>query len=559
VDKDSLITETPGLKEVLGNIEAARAYVEKNESVKIVVVVSGSEADTVNFKDRLDKVKCRIFNRDGSTLVLSFQEKIGKKTREGNFLGTLLAYHSLKKAAQEAGIKYRDLVTLVGMVFGRGERMSPITQANRCSKPSIRVTPANVELKGKRIAFTAIEEALMYFTPVAKYLERRGFRGILDKWGDETEIPSRDLTEEPEDAASMREYDVIKIISVLEITEELAKQKEWAVFDDDDNMLAQLSRGRKDTLIEQLKQMGIKPREDGKYYAGVSLGPVAVSYDVLDIASEVFSDEIVKEDIFLDFDPFFLMALAMKDASAWDAALEVNEGMKKLIGIIPDFFEKVQEIKNIFRKKYGRELNLKVLDLGGDVYWADIGQHGAMRDKFLSFNDKGARGITARKIAGIDGERDGRGNIIVNSEISSNVTVSDSVIVNSRITGTGKITGSVIIDSQLADIEMTEAFAVRSARLGKTVLKQKSGLFESLGADDITLEEGMRHVAVLTSKGKVDMRVSEETDLRDKDNTYNVPIFGNDISFEDAYNEMFGVSSEELEKRRRETWKTLKG
>ena len=62
----------------------------------------------------------------------------------------------------------------------------------------------------------------------------------------------------------------------------------------------------------------------------------------------------------------------------------------------------------------------------------------------------------------------------------------------------------------------------------------------------------MRHVSVFTSKGKMDMEVSEETNLRDKENNYNKPIFNNKVSFNDLYDDMLGVAVEELKKRKDE-------
>ncbi len=545
---------------ILTNIDAARKFSEGNDSVKIVAVVSGSETDKNAWQKRLSEVSRRLFNSDGSTFILSLQEKIGKKTREGNFLGTLLAYRYIKEAAVSKKIPYRDRLALIGMLFGRGERMSPITQAKGCRKPAIEVTPAKGDslfLAKKRLspfAFTAIEEALFYFTPVARYIEKRGFRGVLNKWGDETEVASRDLTKDPSPEEDMTGHDVIKIISTVEITDELARQKDWVVFDDKNNMIAQLSRNDKDVLIKRLKKMGIKPYDDGKYYAGISLGPVAVSYEVLDIALEIFEPEIETDGVRIDFDPYFLMALAMdeKDIAVWEKKSCRDEGIKELIKMVPDFFQKVQRIKKTFKEKHRRDLNLKTFDMGRDTYWADIGQHSAMRDKFLTLLDDGDKGVCARKIADLPLESDDEGNIIVNSELSPHVTVKNSVIVNSKVRGYGCVKNSVILDSEFKDLEATGAFAVRSVRRGKTVLKDKSGLYESLGAEDLCLDVASRGASVLTSKGKVDMKVAEGTDLRDKANTYDVPVFGNDISFLDAYNEMFGISMEELEQRRME-------
>ncbi len=595
-EEEIIISETPGLKEVLKNIDAAKKMVKNNSSVKVAVVVTGSEVDQKNYQKSMERTSRHIFNADGSTLVYSFQERIGSKKREGNFLGTLLAFSYLRTILRRQKIRYRDNVTLVGMVFGRGERMSPITQVEGDRKPAISVTAANMDIGGKKVATSAIEEALMYFAPCAKYLEDRGFRGVLDKWGDETEIASIDLTKKPRDNKELEDHDVIKFISVIKITEELAKQKDWVIFDESGNMLAQLSRNDKETLISQMKELGIKPREDGEFYAGVSLGPSAISYKVLTIAGEVFAEEIIKKGVYIDFDPYFLMALAIRgDQKKWNALMEGDPKLREFAGdegMVPKFFRKINEMRSMFKETYHRELNLKIMDLGKDLYWADIGQHKAMREKYLTLNDKGPNGIIARKIEGIKGPRDSNGNIIVNSEVSPEVKVSDSVIINSTITGSGTIAGSVIKDCIFGDIDARDAFAVLSRHAGSVALKEKGGIYKSYDtrAKELIVEEGERHCTLLTGKGHVSMRVTEDTDLREEveiseeeynnlvsgndpdvkyikekeaggekkyvyKKNYDRPILGNSISFARAYDEMFGISEEELEKRREKVFR----
>jgi phosphomannomutase len=563
-----LLNLDPALKATSDNIDFARKAGEESQSTRIVGVVSGSEVDQKNWGVRLKKMSKRLFNRDGTTAIVSLQEKIGEKTREGNFLGTLLAYKKVKEIAAREGVEYRNFVTLLGMLFGRGERMSPFTQMKGDRKPSIQVTASYIEIDGVVVPMTAIEEAMMYFTPVAIYLERRGFKGILDKWGDETEIASVDLTTLPTDPRELAEHDVIKVISVIKITDELAEQKDWVVFDEDGNMLAQLSRNDKSELIRQLQELGIKPDKDGEYYGGVSLGPVAVSYDVLDIAEEVFADEIVTSGVYFDFDPYFLMALAMpSDPAAWQQARDKDPGLQKLEAMVPDFFAKVQRIKQEFLEKYNRPLNLKTLDLGADVFWADIGQHSAMREKYLAINDRGPKGIIARKLEGITGQRDENGNILVNSTVAPGANIRNSVIINSQIGPQARIDGAVVKDSTLNNIVMEKGtFAVSSYRTGKTVLRRESGIFESYGSslDELTLVEHGRHGTLLTRQGPVDLKVHEKTNLRDKAITYDVPLvdemhgINNPVSFDEAYNEMFGVSMEELERRRAETIAAIK-
>ncbi len=547
------------IHKILTNVNEAWRLSDNNDSVRIIAVVSGSDVDRESWEKRLKEISPHIFNRNRSSLVLSIQEKIGNKTRQGNFLGTLLAYQNIKEVCLKQDVPYRDFVAMIGMLFGRGERMSPITQCKGCRKPAVEVTPANITINNKKAALTAVEEALFYFTPVAKHLEKMGFRGILNKWGDETEIPSIDFASSSGNPNLMKEYDLIKIISVVEITDELATQKDWVIFDDHQNMIGQLSRNKRDQLLKQLEMLGIKPNADGKCFAGISLGPVAVSYDVLDIASEVFEHEIKSEGIYFDFDPYLLMALAMKETeqTIWEENVSKDKSLHALVRMIPDFFAKVQQIKKIFRTKFNRTLNLKTIDFGNDTYWADIGQHSSMREKYLALNDSGDKGIIARKIANIEKERDQNGNIVINSELPSDIYVANSVIVNSRITGNGKINNSVIIDSELSDIDMDTSFAVRSIRKGDSVLGKHSGIFESLGAECLVLGEKMRHVSLLTSSGKMDMEVSEDTDLRDTDNTYNLPILSNKISFSEAFNEMLGTSMEKLEERRMEVVKQL--
>lgn len=555
-----MANDSKSLSKIIANIDEAWRLSRENQSARIVAVVSGSSVDKKAWQKNLEQISPHIFNRDKSTLVLSLQEKTGRKTREGNFLGTLLAYRYIKTSAESAGIQYKDFVTMIGMLFGRGERISPITQAKGCRKPDIEVTPKIIDIDGSKKAFSAIEEALLYFTPVVKYLEKGGFRGILNKWGDETEIASVDLTRHPGEK-KFSKYDLIKFVKVIEVTQELARQKDWVVFDEENNMVAQLSRNEKNVVQEELKKLGIKPKNNGKYYAGVSLGPAAVSYEVLDIASKIFAKEIEKQGVHFDFDPYFLMALAMRETGLdkWYENVKKDEGLNKLVSMIPDFFEKVQEIKCTFKNTYGRNLNLKVFDLGENTYWVDIGQHKAMREKFLSLAGQDEKGVISRKISRIPEKRDENGNIIINSQISSEVRVSDSTIINSIVKGRGVIKLSVILDTELYDPDVREAFAVRSKRLGRTILKENSGIYESLGKEPLTLEKGMRHVSVLTASRKLDMRVSEETNLRDKEKTYNVPIFGNDISFKNAYDKMFGTSKEEIEKRRAEIVMNLQG
>lgn len=543
---------------ILSNIALARENIAKSANAKTVVMVTSTDEDRARWQKRLEDTSPYIFNRDGGTFVLSLREKIGGKLRTGNFLGTLLAYSRLKEAAVAAGKDILDTVSLMGMILGKGERISPFTQIEGNSKPAIISSAPRIPEIKKRILVTEVEEALMYFSPVAKYLEKGGFRGVLNKWGDETQIPSIDIGKGPDkDSFS---YDIIKFVSVVKMTDELAEQKDWVVFDGDDNIVAQLSRNKKKILLKEIRELFVKRQAPSAkrqvLQLGISLGPVAVSYDFLDIALEVFDNDIKKEGVSLDFDPYLIAAFAVDgDIEKWDYLLRSDPAMRFVAGpkgMIPDLFEKAGKIRDVFKEKKGRDLRMKVIDLGEGIFWADIGQHKAMREKYLALADDGPTGTVTREIERVPHVRDNNGNIIVDSHIGPGVDIKDSVVIGSTV-NSGKIRKSVIKESVLGEVDMNGAFAVLCYRAGRTVLKTGSGIYRSLGkaAETLVLDKGMRHGTFVSHAGHFDMKVSENTDLRDRKKNYETPVFGNKLSFRDAYEMMAGVSERELEELRR--------
>jgi hypothetical protein len=543
--------EYRGFNAILNYIALAQDLGQANESLRILAIVSGSETDRDNWEHRLQKTNRHLFNRNGSTQILSIQEKIGKKTRMGNFLGTLFAFQVIKERTRNRNIDFKEYISLVGMLIGRGERMSPFTQIEGDRKPAIKVSSAHVKIAGKSFPLTAIEEALYYFVPVAKLLEKRGFRGVLNKWGDETQIPSVDIDLSAGEDRSLQDYDIIKFISVARIVDELAEQKDWVVYDDLFNVITQLPRNRMEVLLGQLESLGIRRHKDGAYYAGLSLGPVAVSYPVLEIACDVFREELEREGVSIDFDPYFIMALTMDGNPSESGDAGNVTGLTELLAMVPDFFSKVNAVKVEFTRRYGRELRVKAFDLGSNLYWADIGQHRAMREKFLSLNGENARGYIARTLEKIPHERDAGGNIILNSTVSPDVKVRNSVIINSVIRGTGTIEGSVVKDSELNDPDLFKSFAVLSVRpAGKVGLKEDSGIYGSIGHSDFVLDRKMRAGTLLLDGRTLDLFANEDLNLRDRANNYLKPVEGNPISFHEAFESMFGVSMDELEKRR---------
>ncbi|KJJ85200.1 hypothetical protein OMAG_000912 [Candidatus Omnitrophus magneticus] len=541
------------LNNILANIEYTRHIIKENDNVNLITLITGTEIDRQRWQNRLESIAPFIFNLKKETRILSFQEE----TRQGNFLGTILAYSKIKKISADESISYKNKVVLIGMIFGRGERISPFSQREANCKAAISSISTVRADDGQIKTLTALEEALMYFAPLARQLEKNAFRGIVNKWGDETEIPSIDIIHF-EKAGVTADTDIIKFISQEKITEESAKEKDWVIYDKNSVMLFQIPRGDIDSIEKELNKYGVtslndKQKIDRGAFFGISLGPVAVSYRVLDILEEVFDSDVKNNAIYIDFDPYVLSAFALKgDSVKWQEMLLKDKKLCEFAGhsgMVPDFWEKMNKVRNIFKDKYARELEIKVIDLGENIYWGDYGQHLAMRRRYLALTENSMNGAISRAIAGLPETKDARGNIIFNSQISGEVEIENSVVCNSVIMGRGRIESSLLWDSCVNDIEMDRAFCVGSFHSGKLILKKNSGAYKLFGrkSEVFNIEEYGRVSTIFTPTGRFSINAGESLNLRDRKNIYSVPVLGNLVSFSELYEMMSKVSSHEIE------------
>lgn len=536
---------------IIKNIDFTYQTILENRGPAYVVLVSGNADDEANWQLKIQEAAEYLFNADGSCVVLSFEEKHKNKGKQGNFFGTLLAYWKMETWAQKAGKHYKDRLVLVGMLFGRGERMSPFTQVEGDRKPAIEVNSHFMAPDKSIKVLSAIEEGLFGFVPVVRYLEERGFRGFLDKWGDETEIPSIDMTLIPENTQHYAQTDLIKIISPIIVTPELAAQKDFVLFNEKDDFIGMLPRAPYDSMVQSFESLGIKADNQNRYTAGVSLGPVAMSYDLLQFSLDFFRADIETPGVILDFDPYFLMALSIDDKALWEKITKNDENLKKLDQLFNNFYQRISQFKKAFEEKFRRPLKLKVLNLGEDIYWADIGQHQAMYDKYFSLLNDDALGEISRKLENLPGKRDENGNIIISSEIETGIEVRDSVLINSRLKGKGSVSNCVVKNSTIENPEMNQAFSISSVCVqGECVLQRRSGLYKYLGKGGLVLKPYERAGTLFTNDVPLSLKVHEKTDLRDRDNHYNKPILGNSISFSEAYDKSFGISNEMIAKKR---------
>lgn len=545
---ENLLKLHPELLSILNNIQKTKEILDNNLGPKIIGLISGNEEDRLFLEERFNQTK--IFGA-GSKIV-----SVREETRKGNFLGTLLFYKKLKEF-DYLNMLLKDKTVLCGMVFGKGERLSPITHAFDNMKPSM-PTFNSIKVSDRIIQETTIESALRFFSLVSSYLESKGFSGILDKWGDEIQIPGREFSYQKND--SFKEYDIIKMVSEQTVNPDNAKEKDWVGYDEDNNMTMQIPR-RPIEKFQELAEKGLVKVKNRNYVCGISLGPVAISYRLLDISLEVFKDELETKGVYFDFDPYFLMALTLANKQngriEWEKARD--NGINKLDEMMIknkygfDFFSKVKSIIDIYEKNYLKKLIVKVVDLD-NLYWADIGQHKSMRETFMSLKENTREGFISRQIAQIPHEKDINGNIIVNSVIGKNVSITNSVIINSRI-NKGMINDSVIIDCHYHHADINNSFTV-SDRVFKIKSHKNSGSIRSLSNRELIIPESSRHVTIILPEGSFSFTVEEKHDLRNEQNMA-FPVNNNKYSFRELYDLVSKHQRKELNEKREKLEKEI--
>jgi hypothetical protein len=284
---------------------------------------------------------------------------------------------------------------------------------------------------------------------------------------------------------------------------------------------------------------------------------VAVSYKLLDALLNEFRGEVndrtAKRSDRPALDPEFFTALTIAvspDANerreAWQRAIQESKDVQKLSEAMPDILERIQKAIATL----ARPLQVVVLDFQ-DQYWGDIGQHPQIYDFYMALNKPGPTGDILRALAGIPDQRDEHGNIIVgDSCISQHITVKNSVLINVTLTGQGRIEHSVLIGTRAGDINMVHGFDVLSTATSLQV-SSRGGTYKVISDVPVSVAAGERVTTLfMPTHGTHLMRVHEHTNLRDTAATYDVPICGNPVSFQEAHADMGRITIEALERAR---------
>ena len=526
----------------LSNIRDTHALVRENRVGSLAVVVSGSEGDQRFWRGHVANVATDIFRADGSTNVISVRERVPK----GNFLGTLNAWRELQQQVRDGSATLPD-VGLLSMVFGKGKRLSPFTQALgncKAALPTPARSPASAEyLRGGDLSS-------LFAGTWLDTLGRAGFEGLIVKWGDEVLIPGVRWRLAND---AFREVDAIRFVWRTEPDEVMAREKEWIVVDDATRlMVTEYSRQDLDAIRRRRTELG------GNLAMGVNLGSFAISYSLLDAALDVFGSDVQNDGRSADWDPYGWLALSCRTEADWrgEIAQEAQAGrtaLARLLGRFPDFYEKMHAVRARLEARRHRPMRIGVLDFG-ECFWVDMGLHTTLRTSLERLTETSPIGQVAREIFGIAQDPDGRGNIVVNSQIAAGADVRDSVIIDSTIAdGASVIRRGVVVGGRHRRVQMPEGGAALFCALDDLQFDGPASVALRSVGGVVRLPEGGRHTTIHPVDGPVAMQGSES--VRNYDGPeYTTPILGNPISFDEASDQVDGVGPEEADRRWRQLW-----
>jgi hypothetical protein len=513
--------------------------IQENQGPRLVNVVSGSQADQEYWLDRLVKTRQDVFRTDGETMVVSSVEP----TRKGNFFGSLHAWGEVKKAL---GAGPLPPVMLMNMVFGLGKRLSPFTQALANRKPAF-PTP----MRGAHgLYLTTADTASFSANLWLNHLESNGFRGVIVKWGDEAVIPGKSWGGDGEE---YRLVDGIRFVWQTAPTHDLAREKEWVEFDAHTNhMTYQYTRQPLDSLTHRLSE------REGDRCIGVNLGSLGISYRLIEIAQEVFQDEVLDASKWVDWDPYTWIALACRDEAEWKAEAAIEErlgvtGMGSLERRVPGFFQKIQQVRQVFNERHGRMPVVKVLDFG-EPFWMDWGLHLSLRRSLDAMVSDSELGVISRELFNLPQTRDKNGNILLRSLVPPQADIRDSLLVDTIITDPATVVHTgMVIGGRHRKLEMPHGGSALFCATNEMQFNGPHAIAFRVIKDRLLLEEGDRAAHLYFPEGALELRTNESL-LNYEGENYSQPVMGNLISFEEAARRMSVEDTRLVEMRWSRAW-----
>jgi hypothetical protein len=510
----------------------------------VLGVVSGSETDIDYWGEQLQSTISDVFRADGRTRIIPVAETISR----GNFFGTLNAWEGVRGALASSQ-PTQDKVVLISMLFGKGKRLSPFTQAlgeRKSALPTAR--PATKSPYNLRTA------DLSHFctTGLLAHLEQCGFQGALIKWGDEALVPGRPL----QTALDLSRVDAVRFVSHRQLSPDIAREKEWIAYDGQTGlMLRQIARQDIEHIHKRVAAYGLQNME-----LGVNLGSLAVSHTFLEVASRVLAADIANVRRRLDWDPYVWLALFCANEEEWLAEIEHearigSRGISDLLVQFPDFFSKIHALRVALEHETGRPLTVATLDFG-EVLWIDYGLHLSLRSSLESLVSDTLTGQATRQLFNIPQVRDARGNTLVRSYVPPTADIRDSVIVDSVILDERSVIHhAVVVGGRHRFLGMPYGgSAIFCAADRLDFLGSRAIALRSTGRE-FSLSEGDRHTCLFVH-GSVIPMISNEAITDYSGRNYSEPILGNSISFAEAGEIMSQINGHSIEAEWGHRWST---
>jgi hypothetical protein len=402
----------------------------------------------------------------------------------------------------------------------------------------------------QELYLTTADMASMSATLWLHHLESNGFQGIIIKWGDEAIIPGKVWESGTE---RYKDVDAIRFVWQTEPSEDLAREKEWVEFDARTSLMTfQYTRQGLDSLRQRLSQRG-----QGRLI-GVNLGSLAISYPLIQVAEEVFRDDLRVEAKWVDWDPYTWIALSCPDEAQWRSEAERElamgkNGMRDLENRFPDFYPKIQQMRHLFQTRHGRLPVVSVLDFG-EPFWMDWGLHLSLRRSLEALTSDSDQGMTTRELFHLPHERDENRNILLRSSIPAGADIRNSVIIDTVITDPASVIhDGVVVTGRHRKLVMPQGGCALFCAANSMSFTGAHGIaFKTVG-DELTIEQGGRLTTLFLSAGAVGMRTNEAL-LSYEGENYAQPVLGNPMSFEEATRRMSMEDTRLVEGRWLDQW-----
>jgi|GEM_PF-970762 len=493
-------------------------YIKSNSRVNWLIVVSGHKIDQEYWHSHFTQTTPDVFGPNHGIKLFSLKENV----RKGNFLGILNAWMQIKEIINNQQLEF-PLVIPMSMVFGKGKRLSPFTQAMHGRKSAF-PTPL---LGSSGFHLNTAEISILYSNLIIQQLEQSGFRGVFIKWGDEMAIPGIKASKLQE----LSHVHVIRFAGNANISPDIAREKEWFVVNKYNGEIEKhYPRQEMNAILDRFEEIK-QPQHDLQ----MNLGSVALSYEFLDHALDVFKMEVLDPVKWMDSDPYVWVALLCKDYSEWEKErlyerLHCINGIKDIEERFPDFFTKIEELRERLNTQKDDSFKIQSINFG-DILWVDLGLHKSLWQNLEAMLDDSDTSRGIRDIFQIGHDRDDKGNIIFRSNVPRNANISNSIIVDSTITSTQScINRGIIIGGKHHTIHAPFGGAALFCAAKHMDFRGPRGIAFRFIGEHCILDEGDRLVSVFDKNQENIFRSNEAIEKYDGSNYFS-PILGNKLSF----------------------------